>query len=178
LKDVLQYLLGAGIVSVLLTQVITVWRAEVGWRRERDGLLRILATEVSINRRSVAFLLWLFGTKNGAAAVGIPTPHARTEAWEATRMKLAQHLTSKEFASLAYYYKNLVTLEEETHREGVSVDVLDAVHLLLNRLDEQGMEVQGIIRKYVPDVPVDKLSEEDVERLARGRPLDELLDEH
>jgi hypothetical protein len=71
----------------------------------------------------------------------------------------------------------LAVLEELTPREEVGEDTLKTLHLLLNRLDEQGIKVQGIIRKYVSDISVDKLSDEDVERLRRGRTFNELIED-
>ncbi len=175
----MQYLLGAGVVGVLFTQIATTVRDSLARRRERNGLLRILFTEASTNHRSIEFLLFsLRSMKKGEVVAVIQETNVLTDTWEAARVKLAEHLSGNEFGPLAHYYKNLAILEEITNRPDVSDDpTLNAVRMLVNRLDEQGIEVQRIIRRYVSDISVDELSEEDVKRLERGRSLGELLEE-
>ena len=59
MSEALQYLLGAGIVGVLVTQFVTSvrrWRAR---RRERDGLLRLLYTEIVQNGDIIDYVISL-----------------------------------------------------------------------------------------------------------------------
>jgi hypothetical protein len=114
MKETFQCLLGAGILAVLLTQIATTVREGRARRRERNGLLRILSTEAYNNHRSAGVLLMLFRVNKGEVALALPNIHARTDAWEAIRVELAQHLSGREFGPLSHYYNNLAVLEELT----------------------------------------------------------------
>jgi hypothetical protein len=97
--DVLQFLLGvgilgalAGIIGVLIAQILTARRESRALLRERDGLLRILYPEVSMTHRDCNWLKSKYdqGQTEVAAALATRHQYARTDTWEATRVKLAQ----------------------------------------------------------------------------------------
>jgi hypothetical protein len=91
--DVLQILLGAGIVSVLLTQLFAAWRERQQRLREWDGLLRIVFSEVDLNQRLLRIVNALYhartppeGHRMAAGWNALRGEHIYMEAWEATRV--------------------------------------------------------------------------------------------
>jgi hypothetical protein len=120
--DTLQYLLGAGILGVFLTQVLTMWRERQDRRRERNGLLRILFSEIYLNQTlldAVGALYQANMPKEHRMKAGRRTlerEHVYKETWEATRAQLAQHLPSGRFGAIAGYYANLMLLEKDVRQ--------------------------------------------------------------
>ena len=120
--DTLQYLLGAGILGVFLTQVLTMWRERQDHRRERNGLLRILFSEIYLNQTlldAVGALYQANMPKEHRMKAGRRTlerEHVYKETWEATRAQLAQHLPSGRFGVIAGYYANLMLLEKDVRQ--------------------------------------------------------------
>jgi hypothetical protein len=117
--DALQYLLGAGILGVLLTQLFAAWRDHRERERERNGLLRIVHSEITLNQGLLKVVDVLYHARTqseerrmmaGWGTLG--RERVYQEAWEATRVQLAQHLPSKEFGIIAGYYSNLMKLKE------------------------------------------------------------------
>ena len=79
----------------------------------------------------------------------------QTEAWEATRLKLAQLLSSKEFATKTSYYTNLLRLkvgQEPGHF------LIDTDHGLFKLLHKKGEKVVEIITDHVPDITTDPIT--------------------
>jgi hypothetical protein len=130
-------------------------------RRERNGLLRILYEEVDHNQSSLAFVTGPYdagcpdlGKKN---AEKFRRELVQTEAWEATRLKLAQLLSSQEFATIASYYSNLLYLRAEVDKEPGEI-AIDADHVLFKLIRKKGEKVVEIITKRVPDVTQDPIT--------------------
>jgi len=175
----LQYLLGAGILGVLLTQVFTVWRERQDRRRERNGLLRILFSEIHLNQmllHNVDTLYQANMPKEHRMKAGRRTlerEHMYRETWEATRVQLAQHLASYKFSVIAGYYANLMMLERDVRqrqepRESDVIDV-DATPELVEELHERGQQVEQIVKEYVPDVTTDEITIGDLMKRADAR---------
>jgi hypothetical protein len=84
-------------------------------RRELKGLLRILYEEVDSNQDSLLLVIEPYDagkpTMGQKLAERFRKRLVQTEAWEATRLKLAQLLSSEEFATIASYYTNLLRLK-------------------------------------------------------------------
>jgi|SRR5215207_6412476 len=174
MTTVLEYLLGAGILGVLVTQIATWVRAELERRRERNGLLRILFTEVSSHRGPIKSLCFFFeqakqgdpkAEKHSRSAPPVFFESMETETWQDTRVKLAQDLSSQEFASLASYYRVLLSGKEIAAKDMESPDTYRTVRFAVNRLHELGQEVDQVIHAHVPDLVEDELTDEDLSRL-------------
>ena len=88
--DTLQYLLGAGILGVFLTQVLTMWRERHDHRRERNGLLRILFSEIYLNQTLLDAVGALYQAnmpmehRMKAGRRTLEREHMYKETWEAT----------------------------------------------------------------------------------------------
>src|SRR5215218_9135369 len=113
----LEWLLGAGIVTVLLTQIITIARSVIGSlitrSRARKGLLRLLYTEVAQNKVNADYVAPLLDQPDTAKGVlAMRGRYVSAEAWKASRVDLAQNISSKHFAVLSDYYKNVLLLDE------------------------------------------------------------------
>src|SRR5687768_2234901 len=112
--DTLQYLLGAGSLGVFLTQVLTMWRERQDRRRERNGILRILFSEIYLNQTLLDAVGALYQAnmpmehRMKAGRRTLEREHVYKETWEATRAQLAQHLPSGRFGVIAAYYANLM----------------------------------------------------------------------
>lgn len=163
MRDALQYLLGAGIISVLATQ-LAVWARETrARRRERDGLLRILFAEVCVNQDLLNFLLTVERAgRSIAIAWGVTSNNASSDAWEATRVQLAQHLSSQEIATLASYYTNLARLRVDADNEQKPGPKIEISPGIARELHRKGEHVTRIIKSYVPDAMVDEITAGDV----------------
>lgn len=157
------------LITVLLTQIIITgrefWRNRQDRIRERNGLLRILYSELSINRSelemaSIPFNLKLSEKSIRKAKQDISKLIMSTKAWEDTRVKLAHHLPSGEFAILAGHYRDLETLPtdalqdleslEDDYPDDVRFDLVTLPAILV--IQERGEKSEQIIQKYVPDV--------------------------
>jgi hypothetical protein len=95
----LEYLLGAGIVGVLFTQILAIGRSIVGSlitrRRERQGLLRLLYTEVAQNQGNIGYVAPLLDRADTAkSALAMRGRYVSTEAWKAVRVSLSQFVSS------------------------------------------------------------------------------------
>jgi hypothetical protein len=168
-NELLTFLLGAGIVSVLVTQVLSVLRESLGRRRKLRGLLRLIFAEVSTNQRTIGGLGTLIDSGYGKEVAQLPEEHVSLEAWKAARIELAEHLPSTDFAVLARYYKDAALLEQIAHTEQPGTSTLYALRVLLNGLDERGKEAERVIRRRGADVvPFQELTAEDVTRLEQG----------
>ncbi len=174
MNTVLQFLLGAGIFGVLVTQIATSVRAWLARRRERNGLLRILYTEVGTHQSGIEMMAFLFGQaeQGNQKALNdirnaIPSYFESVEhqTWQDTRLVLAQALSSKEFASLANYYQGLIGAKGLVASGFGSDETYKTVLFLVNRLYELSQEVEQIIHAYVPDIEKPRLTEEDLQRL-------------
>ena len=171
----LEWLLGAGIVTVLLTQIITIARSVIGSlitrSRARKGLLRLLYTEVAQNKVNADYVAPLLDQPDTAkGALAMRGRYVSAEAWKASRVDLAQNISSKHFAVLSDYYKNVLLLDEvvtveraKKDREAAyetSSDTIQKAKLLLQALSERESEVEALIRAQVPDVTAgDKYAE-------------------
>src|SRR5215208_803967 len=171
----LEWLLGAGIVTVLLTQIITIARSVIGSlitrSRARKGLLRLLYTEVAQNKVNADYVAPLLDQPDTAKGVlAMRGRYVSAEAWKASRVDLAQNVSSKHFAVLSDYYKNVLLLDEvvtveraKKDREAAyetSSDTIQKAKLLLQALSERESEVEALIRAQVPDVTAgDKYAE-------------------
>jgi hypothetical protein len=94
------------------------------------------------------------------------------EAWEATRVQLAQHLPSKEFGIIAGYYSNLMKLKEAASKSQEPRRPFghrDNSPELVRELRDRGQKAEQVIKKYVPDVMVDKITARDVMLREQGR---------
>src|SRR5215207_8118336 len=170
MTDNLQYWLGAGIGSILLTQIIIAVREVVtqhqSRQRELTGLLRILFTEVDENQGFLEFFERVHGggmkheDKRKAYERHLDSEDISLEAWEETRLKLAQLLASDEFATLASYYRALASLKEPAPiaEWGDESYVLEVRPELARHLFRRGKKVEAIIRAYVPDVTTDDIA--------------------
>jgi hypothetical protein len=167
LDTALEWLLGAGIVTVLFTQTFVIARSIVGsWiktRRERKGLMRLLYTEVTQNKANIEYVAVLLGKSDEAkSALAIRGQYVSAEAWKAVRGALAQNISSKDFTVISDYYRNVLRLEEVATVERAKKD-RDADHetssatiykakLLLKALLKQDSEVQELIQGQVRGV--------------------------
>jgi hypothetical protein len=166
----------AGFGGALLVFVLGVVKELWQGTRERDGLLRILFDEVAANHRSVNLLLTMFHLGKGEVAMNLEETHMSDETWMATRIGLARHLRGADLAALTEYYRS-VPLLEEARRRNHTEDALSTLRIMLNNLDELGRKAQGVIHKYVPDAEATILSDEDYDRLKKGRSLGELMED-
>jgi hypothetical protein len=186
----LELLLGAGILAVLVTQLITTARSVIGAlipsRRERKGLLRLLYTEVAQNESHISYVASLLGDSDSArSALAMRGRYVSSEALKAVRVPLSQSISSKDFAVLSDYYKNVLLLEEVVTEERLKRDkdaayetirdTIDKTKLLLRALSEQGSEVQKRIRRKVRNVTsTDKyaelVQEQDVQKQELPKP--------
>jgi hypothetical protein len=156
METTLEWFLGAGILTVLVAQIIVIVRSIVGWfiktGRERKGLLRLLYTEVAQNKNIIDYVSTLLDRPNDAkSALAMRGRYVTAEAWKAARLPLAQNISSKHFAVLSDYYKNLLLLEEvvtvERERKDrdasheTNSDTLDKAKILLEALVELQSEV-------------------------------------
>lgn len=171
----LEWLLGAGIITVLLTQIIATARTIIGSSitksRERKGLLRVLYAEVAQNKVNIAYVAPLLDRADTAESVlAMRGQYVSAEAWKTVQVPLSQNISSKHFAVLADYYKNVLLLEEvvtgersrrdEDADHASSSNTIENTKLLLKALSEQESEVQALIRAQVRDVTArDKYAE-------------------
>lgn len=88
-----------------------------------------------------------------------------TQTWEDTRLKLAQALSTEEFATLASYYQALVAAKRIVAEGMESIDTHRTIRFSVNRLYELGQEVEQIIQTHVPDITTNELTGEDLKRL-------------
>src|SRR5215217_3270063 len=101
----LEWLLGAGIVTVLLTQIITIARSVIGSlitrSRARKGLLRLLYTEVAQNKVNTDYVAPLLDQPDTAkGALAMRGRYVSAEAWKASRVDLRK--TSQASILLCY----------------------------------------------------------------------------
>lgn len=153
----MQYLLGAGIAGVLFTQISTSVRAWRERNRERDGLLRIIFTEVRAHQRSLELVHVLFAlaeegnvkaVEDSRTASRSSVQGMENQAWDGTRVKLAHLLSSQEFATLVGYYQVLSAAKSLT-----SGDLKDnELRFVVNRVSELAQEVLQVAHSHVPDV--------------------------
>ena len=171
----LEWFLGAGILTVLVAQIIVIVRSIVGWfiktGRERKGLLRLLYTEIAQNKNIIDYVSTLLDRPNDArSALAMRGRYVTAEAWKTARLPLAQNISSKHFAVLSDYYKNLLLLEEvvtvERERKDrdasyeTNSDTIDKAKILLEALVQLQSEVLDLIRKKVRGVTArDKYAE-------------------
>jgi hypothetical protein len=175
METTLEWFLGAGILTVLVAQIIVIVRLIVGWfiktGRERKGLLRLLYTEVAQNKNIIDYVSTLLDHPNDAkSALAMRGRYVTAEAWKAARLPLAQNISIKHFAVLSDYYKNLLLLEEvvtvERERKDrdasheTNSDTLDKAKILLEALVELQSEVLELIQTKVRGVTArDKYAE-------------------
>jgi hypothetical protein len=171
MTTVLQFLLGAGVLSVLFTQLATSWRAWRERQRQRTGLLRIVYTEVAQNKAIIDYLAPLLNLPGTAkSALAMRGRYVRTEAWKEVRVELSRNCSSECFAALSDYYKNVLLLEEvvtlERARKAAhpnhetSSDLIHQAKLLVKALSELESEMLALIRDQAPDVTAtDKFAE-------------------
>ena len=88
-----------------------------------------------------------------------------THTWEDTRLKLAQALSTEEFANPASYYQALVGAKKIVAEGMESIDTHRTIRFSVNRLHELVQEVEQIIRTHVPDITTNELTGEDLKRL-------------
>ena len=163
----LEWLLGAGILTVLVAQSIAIARSIVGSlitkSRGRKGLLRLLYTEVAQNKNIIDYVALLLDDPNYVKRVlAMRGRYVTAEAWKAARVPLSQNISSKHFAVLSDYYKNLLLLGEVVTLERVrkdkdashetSSDTIRNAKILLKALDELQSEVLALIRCKVRGV--------------------------
>jgi hypothetical protein len=96
----LEWLLGAGILTVLVAQSIAIARSIVGSlitkSRERKGLLRLLYTEVAQNKNIIDYMALLLDDPNYVKSVlAMRGRYVTAEAWKAARVPLSQNISSK-----------------------------------------------------------------------------------
>lgn len=177
MNGALQFLIGAGLLGVLLTQIAVGMRERKARRLERNGLLRILYTELSANQSILRMADVFFHAnmseerRSRIAKETLRDRPAHTEAWEDTRVKLAQHLPSWEFATLSGYYGNIVRLPEAAEKdlnpsEHRWINVEGVGPELVSLLYDRGQRVEEIIRTHVPDVTIEEITVGDLMRHA------------
>jgi hypothetical protein len=171
METVLEYLLAFGIVGVLLTQITAIVRSVVGSlitrSRERTGLMRLLYVEVAQNEPNIAYVATELERPDAARyALAMRGRYVNAEVWKAVRVSLSQSISSKHFAVLSDYYKNVLLLEEVVTEERekkdrkkdreqnheTSSDIIYKTKVLVRALQEQEGKVQEVIRTQVPDV--------------------------
>ncbi len=162
-SGVLQILLG-GILGVLVTQIVTSVREGRERKRERRGLLRILLAEVSYNQTVLKVINTAFraGMKR-AAEQTLADEDIYTDTWEATRLELAHHLSSEEFAVLAGYYFNLVMLKKKPTAQLGDIEI-SFVAEVAPELHRRGRKVTEIILSHVPDATTDEITGADMRK--------------
>jgi hypothetical protein len=149
--------------------------------RERDGLLRLLYTEVSQNELNIAHVSNEIDDPVIAKSIlAMRGRYVNAEAWKALRVNLAQHLSSQHLAVLADYYKNVLLLEEVVTVERAkkdrdfnhqtSSDIIFKTKFLLQALQEQGDKVLELIQAQVPDVTVSDRYAETIRKQALPNP--------
>jgi hypothetical protein len=175
METTLEWLLGAGIFTVLVTQFFGIARSIVGSyitkRRARKGLLRLLYTEVAQNKTNIDYVVDVINRPETAkSALAMRGRYVTAEAWKSARVPLSQNISGKHFAVLSDYYKNLLLLEEVVTQERerkdndasyqTSSDTIDKVSILLEALEELQSEVLALIRSKVRGVTArDKYAE-------------------
>lgn len=177
-----QVLLGAGIIAVFLTQLIVTAREHLERKRERKGLLRILYSEFRKNRAVTNVAARFFqanmeeGIRRRSALRILAEKRMDTKAWEDTRVKLAHHLTSNEFAILDSHYRDLAELQTSASKdlakeseETPSGIYIEGVSLaLMLEIQQREQRVEQIIRRYVPDVTSDDITVGDLKERQRS----------
>jgi hypothetical protein len=163
-----------GAFAVFLLGTLREWLQQ---RRERNGLLRVLFSEVDANQRSVELLLTMVHVGKGETILSLDGSQMSDETWKATRIGLARHLDGKHLAKLTEYYKGVSRLDGFIYKSTDSDASLKALRFMLNVLDERGREVKDVIRGYVPDAEGSRISDEDAARLEKGRSVGDFLEE-
>jgi hypothetical protein len=148
--------------------------------RERDGLLRIVFSELPLNQGLLMVVDAFLHARN------MPEEHRRNagwrvlreqpiylEAWEATRVQLSQHLPSAKFAVIASYYSDLMQLKEYVSKRQEprkpAFGVPDNTPEVVRELRERGQRAEHIIKEYVPDVTTKRITVEDLIRKEQRR---------
>jgi hypothetical protein len=133
-------------------------------KQERKGLLRILFAEVSKNQDFLEFFddVQRGGMKEEdkekAYKRHLEDEDVYLEAWKDTRIKLAQLLSSGEFAILASYYEQLDSLKDPPPKVGDTTLILELRPDVGRHLFRKGRKVEGVIRLYVADVTTDMVT--------------------
>jgi hypothetical protein len=166
-SEILQYLFGGGIIGgvigALIAQIATAVRARRERRRERKGLLRLLYTEVAQNKYNIDYVVDKFHRPATAESVlAMRGRYVTAEAWKEARVPLSQNISSKPFAVLSDYYKNLLLLEEVVTKERASKDrdagyetskdTIYKTRFLLEGLVKLQSELIALIETEVPGV--------------------------
>ena len=113
-------------------------------------MLRILFAEVSNNE---AYLEFIGSFRRGDKPISLvgkgADKHLDVEAWKETRVKLAQHLSSEKFATLAGYYSDLLWLRQQLGEEDPSAKQLpfkiDMTPGMARELHKKADKVKAII---------------------------------
>jgi hypothetical protein len=148
-------LLSLLVLGAVIVYLLGEWGDRRQRRRELQGLLRILDTEIAANER----LLRIF-EERPAWITRAPDHSLQSRAWEDARVRLAHLLKNhKQFDDIARYYANIQAVEgyrlldtgaeasDEEHRQ-------QRVNQQLRLLLELSDVARTHIRKHVPDAPV------------------------
>jgi hypothetical protein len=148
--------------------------------RERNGLLRIVFSELRLNQVLLRVVDALYHARS------MPEDHRRNagwralrelriymEAWEATRVQLSQHLPSAKFAVIASYYSDLMQLKEYVSKRQEprkpAFGLPDDTPEVVRELRERGQRAEHIIKEYVPDITTKGITVGDLMRREQRR---------
>jgi hypothetical protein len=143
--------------------------------RERDGLLRILFSELPLNQGLLMVVDAFHHARNmpeerrrDAGWRVLREQHIYLEAWEATRVQLSQHLPSAKFAVIAGYYSDLMQLKEYVSNRQEprqpAFGLRDTTPEVVRQLHEKGQRAEDIIKEYVPDITTERITSRDLGR--------------
>jgi hypothetical protein len=154
LSEVVQWIPGAAIVVAAVAYFFREFEAARSRKRERKGLLRLLAVEIEYNE------VILEAFKNSRSHPGGHPEVLHTRAWEENRGRIAQLLKrGEDFGCLADYFMNVANFEEYRRSGQEWAETLLEYIPLLEQQGEAAMKVviRGTGGKVEPRVEVPAL---------------------
>ncbi len=148
MTETLNWLIGAGLFSLVIGLVYREFEAWRGRRRELKGLLHLLDLEVSHNQQQLSTF------KTHPESIVTPIGHlVRTDNWDSNKARIAQLLKDKDhFRTVAAFYSNLdnVMLPVIQLEQASDPTKQEFVSKLLPDMQRQACVTRGIIHKYIP----------------------------
>jgi hypothetical protein len=154
LSEVVQWIPGAAIVVAAVAYFFREFEAARSRKRERKGLLRLLAVEIEYNKD----ILEAF--KNSQSHPENYPQVLHTRAWEENRGRIAQLLKrGEDFGCLADYFMNVANFEEYRLKGQEWAETLSEYIPVLEQQGEAAMKVviRGTGGKVEPRVEVPAL---------------------
>lgn len=147
MTDLLNWLVGAGLLGLVITLGYREWDSWRERKRERDGLLYLVDLELSYNERAIS----TFEKRPEDIIQPIGEP-VKTGAWNDSKIRIAQLLSNKNhFRTIALFYSNLEDVMLPVMLlEAASEDVRrEFVSRLLPDMSEKVREARAVVHKYI-----------------------------